>query len=111
MIVYRIDPLDREERIESQGYPSGTETVVKLEDTYVPLVGWYGDEVSVYSINIDGLRTVGYHQKPYEIDIGKFDPRFLSVIKIMEPVTPDRITKVGEWEYDPKTEDFYYEGI
>ena len=111
MIVYRIDPLDREEKIESQGYPSGTETVARLEDTYVPLAGWYGDNVSVYTINVDGLRTVEYHQKPYEVDVGKFDHRFLNVIKILESVTPDRIVKVGEWEYNSDTEDFDYEEI
>ena len=29
----------------------------------------------------------------------------------MEPVTPDRITKVGEWEYNSETGDFDYEEI
>jgi hypothetical protein len=109
MIVYRVDPYTEDQRIESKGYPSGIETVVNLEDTIVPVLGWYGDDVSVYSINIAGLRTTEYHQKPYMVEVDKFDHRFLNVIRIMEAITPDRITKVGEWEYNPQTKDFDYE--
>jgi hypothetical protein len=111
MIVYRVDPYTEDQRIESRGYPSAIETVVNLEDTIVPVLGWYGDDVSVYSINIAGLRTTEYYQKPYMVGADKFDHRFLNVIRIMEPITPDRITKVGEWEYNPQTKDFDYEEI
>ena len=45
------------------------------------------------------------------MSLDTFDKRFLDVIRIMEPVTPDRITKVGEWEYNSETGDFDYEEI
>ena len=111
MIVYRIDLHTESQRIENRGYPSKIETVRKLEDTYVPLIGWYGDNTSVYAINTQGLKTLEYHQIPYQMSSDSFDKRFLDVIRVMEPVTPDRITKVGEWEYNSETDDFDYEEI
>ena len=111
MITYRVDLHTEDQRIENKGYPSDIETVVKIEDTIVPVLGWYGDDVSVYAVNVEGLKTLEYHQRPYMVDTDKFDHRFLNVIRIMEPVTPDRITKVGEWVYNRQTENFDYEEI
>ena len=111
MITYRVDLPTEDQRIENRGYPSDIETVIKIEDTIVPVLGWYGDDVSVYAVNVEGLKTLEYHQRPYMVDTDKFDHRFLNVIRIMEPVTPDRITKVGEWVYNHQTENFDYEEI
>ncbi len=106
-LVYRVDPSDRDERILREGYPPDTETVLHLADTKNIVEGWYGDEGSVFSIDTKGLRTLRETQN-YEL----FDGRFVDVIviRILDSISPQRVSKIGEYVYDHRRDSFTYVG-
>lgn len=106
-IVFRVDPIERQEEIALKGYPGPLTLVTPSKrEARVYVEGWFGDDSILYQIDISRLPlSISRVDENVMVDEDKntIDVR---VLHLKGSIPPARVKAIEVIEYDSERDDF-----